>query len=129
MARIIKNIGPTQRQVNFKVAAKELGAEAVGVTIDTRQGPISLFALRQFLVERLRSSGGRPALLADGQKRRNKIPLSDEDWIKLEIIAKYYQQKEGINVSPGQIASALIHTHVSGIDTSKIEAVLKERAD
>ncbi|MCL0065539.1 hypothetical protein M1N79_01455 [Dehalococcoidia bacterium] len=129
MARIVKDIGPTQRQVDFKVVAEELGAEDMGVTIDTRQGPISLFALRQFLLERLRSSGGRPALVADGRKRRNKISLSDEDWIKLETIAKYYQQEEGINVSPGQIASALIHTHVSGIDTPSIEAVLKEKTD
>jgi len=129
MARIIKNVGPTQRQVNFEVAAEELGAEKVGLKIDTRQGPISLFELRQFLIEHLCSSGGRPALVGALKKRRNKIPLFDEDWIKLEIIAKYYQQKEGINVSPGQIASALVHTHVSGIDTSKIEAVLKERTD
>ncbi len=127
MARIIKNVGPTQRQVNSKVVAKELGAETVGVTIDTRQGPISLFALRQFLVERLRSSGGRPALVGALKKKRNKIPLFDEDWIKLEKIAKYYKQKEGLNVSPGQIASALVHTDVSRIDTAKIEAVLKEK--
>ncbi|MCK4326576.1 hypothetical protein KAU86_03545 [bacterium] len=127
MARIIKNVGLTQRQVNLKVVAKELGAEAVGVTIDTRQGPISLFALRQFLVERLRSSGGRPALVGALKKRRNKIPLFDEDWIKLEKIAKYYKQKEGLNVSPGQIASALVHTDVSRIDTSKIEAVLRDK--
>ena len=127
MARIIKNVGPTQRQVNSKVLAKELGAETVGVTIDARQGPISLFALRQFLVERLRSSGGRPALVGALKKRRNKIPLFDEDWIKLEKIAKYYKQKEGINVSPGQIAAALVHTDVARIDTSKIEAVLKDQ--
>jgi hypothetical protein len=127
MARIIKNVGPTQRQVNSKVAAKEVGAETVGVTIDTRQGPISLFALRQFLLERLRSSGGRPALVGALKKRRNKIPLFDEDWIKLERMAKYYREKEGINVSPGQIASALIHADVSRIDTSKIEAALKDK--
>ena len=125
MARIIKDIGPTQRQVDFKVVAEGLGAEDMGVTTDTGQGPISLFALRRFLIERLRSSGGRPALVANGRKRRNKISLPDEDWIKLEIIAKYYQQKDGIKVSPGQIASALIHTHVSGMDTPSIEAVLK----
>jgi len=119
MAKIIKNTGPTQRQINTKVITKALGAEKVGIKIDTRQGPISLFSLRQFLIDRLRSSGGRPALVGT-TKRRNKIPLFPEDWVKLEKIAKYYKEKEGINVSPGQIASALIHTDISKIGISKI---------
>ena len=119
MAKIIRNTGPTQRQIDTKVVTKALGAEKVGIKIDTRQGPISLFSLRQFLIDRLRSSGGRPALVGT-TKRRNKIPLFDEDWVKLEKIAKYYKEKEGINVSPGQIASALIHTDISKISISKI---------
>ena len=119
MAKIIKNTEPTQRQIDTKVVTKALGAEKVGIKIDTRQGPISLFSLRQFLIDRLRSSGGRPALVGT-TKRRNKIPLFPEDWDKLEKIAKYYKEKEGINVSPGQIASALIHTDISKIGISKI---------
>lgn len=126
MAKVIKNTGPTQRQINPKVIAKTLGAERVGIKIDTRQGPLFLFSLRQFLVNRLRSSGGRPALVGS-TKRRNKIPLFDEDWVKLEMIAKYYKEKEGINVSPGQIASVLVHTDISKIDTSKIASVLNGR--
>ncbi len=126
MVKVIKNTGPTQKQINPKVVAKTLGAERIGIKIDTRQGPLSLFSLRQFLVNRLRSSGGRPALVGT-TKRRNKIPLFDEDWIKLEMIAKYYKEKEGINVSPGQIASALVHTDISKMDTSKIASVLKGR--
>ena len=126
MVKVIKNTGPTQRQINPKVVAKTLGAERIGIKIDTGQGPLSLFSLRQFLVNRLRSGGGRPALVGT-TKRRNKIPLFDEDWVKLEMIAKYYKEKEGINVSPGQIASALVHTDISKIDTSKIASVLKYR--
>lgn len=115
----IKVIGPIQKLVEPDVVAKALGAEKAGLKIDTKPGPISLFSLRQFLIDRLRSKGGRPAL-AGTTKRRNKIPLFDEDWVKLEKIAKYYKEKEGINVSPGQIASALIHTDILKIDTAKI---------
>ena len=50
---IVKNIGTTQRQINPKVIANALGAEEAGVKIDTRQGPISLFSLRQFIINRL----------------------------------------------------------------------------
>ena len=56
MTKTIKNISLTQRQINPKVIANALGAEEAGVKIDTRQGPISLFSLRQFLVNRLHSN-------------------------------------------------------------------------
>ena len=124
MARIIKNTGLTRR-VDSKAVAKALGAKKTGIRIDTRQGPISLFSLRQFLISRLRSSGGRPALIGT-TRRRNKIPFFAEDWGKLEKIAEYYKEKEGINVTPGQIASALIHTNISGIDMSRITSLLED---
>lgn len=120
MPKTIKDKSPTKRLVNPKAIAKALGAEETKVKIDARRGPISLFSLRQFLVDRLRSTGGRPKLEGTTQKR-NKIPLFSEDWEKLEEIAKYYREKEGINVSSGQIASVLIHAEVSKIDTSKLK--------
>ncbi len=43
----------------------------------------------------------------DSLKLRNKISFFEKDWIKRKAIAKYYKEKEGINVSPGQIASVL----------------------
>ena len=116
MVKKIKDVGPIQRRVSPKVIAKTLGAEEVEIKIDTRQSPISLFSLRQFLVDRLRSTGGRPALVGVAKKRRNKIPLFDEDWHKLEALARYCKEKEGIKVSPGQIASALIHTDMAKVD-------------
>lgn len=116
MAKKIRDVGPTQRWVDSKVIAKALGAEEVDIKVDTRQGPISLFSLRQFLVSRLRSTGGRPTLVGTAKKRRNKISIFDEDWHKLKDLAEYCKEKEGINVSPGQIASALLHADMAKID-------------
>lgn len=120
MTRTIKDKGTTKRLVKPKAIAKALSAEDVKVRVDTRRGPISLFYLRQFLVQHLRSTGGRPRLEGTG-KKRNKVPLFTEDRGKLEELAKYYRETEGINVSSGQIASALIHAEISKIDTSKIK--------
>jgi hypothetical protein len=120
MAKKIKDTGKTQRRVNPKLIAKALGAEDTGVEIDTRKGPISLFTLRQFLLEKLSSTGGRPRLRGT-RKIRSKISFFDEDWEKIEMLSKYYREKEGINVTSSQIASALIHAEVSKIDTSKIK--------
>lgn len=124
MTRAIKDKGTTKRLLKPKAIAKALSAEDVKVRVDTRRGPVSLFYLRQFLVQNLRSTGGRPRLEGTG-KKRNKVPLFTEDWEKLEELAKYYRETEGINVSSGQIASALIHAELSKIDTSKIKVKVK----
>ena len=60
--------------------------------------------------------------------KRNKIPLFDEDWLKLKTIAKYYKEKEGINVSSGQIASALIHVEVVKLAEHLKKIRLKNRS-
>lgn len=119
MTRLIKDKSPTKRPVNPKTIAKALGAEDTRVEIDTRRGPISLFTLRQFLADRLRSTGGRPKLAGTTQKR-NKISFFKEDWEKLEVLAKYYREHAGIKVSSGQIASTLMHAQLSKLDTSKM---------
>lgn len=120
MTKAIKDIGITQRRVSPKLVAKDLGAGSIGVEIDTRRGPISLFTLRQFLLDRLESTGGRPKLRGT-RKVRSKISFLDEDLEKLKIIAKYCREEEGIKVTSSQIASALIHAEVSKIDTLKIK--------
>jgi len=108
MAKTIRDIGPTQRQVDPELVAQSLGAEKSDVVVNTAQGPISLYSLRQFLVERLRSTGGRPALVGRGTQR-NKVPFFANDWERLKILAEYYKEKENIKTNPGQIASILIH--------------------
>jgi hypothetical protein len=118
MAKLIKDISKTQKKISPRLIEKALGAKKIGIKIDTRKAPISLFELRQFLIEKLISSGGRPKL--DGAaKRRNKIPLLEDDWDKLKSIAEYYKKKDGINVSPGQLASAIVHSFISHIDIAK----------
>jgi len=118
MSKIIKDVGPTKRRIDPKIVAAALGAEATRAEIDPAQGPISLFSLRQFMVSRLRSTGGRPRLEGT-QTKRNKIPVFNDDWKKIEEFAGHYR-KDGVNVSSGQIASALIHIAISKIDTGKI---------
>jgi hypothetical protein len=127
MRRIIKNTGKGQRRIDINEVSKALGGEKVGGKVNTKQGPFSLFFLRQFLINCLRSSGGRPALVGT-TKERKKISFFEEDWNKLKLIAEYYKKKEGINVSPAQIASILVHTNVTKIDTADIISLSKSLA-
>ncbi|MBF0556622.1 MAG: hypothetical protein HQK96_19050 [Nitrospirae bacterium] len=120
MSGKIRDTGPTKRRVDPNVIAKALGAEDTKVDIDVRRGPISLFSLRQFLVDRLRSADSQCKLEGTGEKC-NEILFSNEDWEKLEKIAKYYREKEGINISCNQIVSALIQAVKFPDDKKKAE--------
>jgi len=72
MIKKMKDTGKTQRVVSFDRVSKALGAEDMGVRIDTSRGPISLFSLRQVLVDQLRSTGDRPGLEGTGDTQNKK---------------------------------------------------------
>ena len=112
MAKIIRDTGKEQRLIDPDFVLQALGAEDTGIEVDKTQGPISLFFLRQSLVEALRSTGGRPALEGAGDER-NKVTFFRNDCDKLRALARYYKEHNNINTSPGQIASIIIHTVLS----------------
>src|SRR5947209_11976355 len=82
---LIRDTGPVEPRLDPKVVAAALGAEPTGVTLEGALSPLTLMVVRQELVRRLQSSGGRPAL--KGTTRRPKIPLSDAEWSELEALA------------------------------------------
>ena len=125
MRKKIKDTGKTQRIISPGRVSKALSAEDTGVRTDTSRGPISLFSLRQVLVDQLRSTGGRPGLEGTGDKR-NKIPTIDGDWEKLKEIARYYKENEKRAISPGQIAAVVLHLGVSRIDPLFVRTKLKK---
>lgn len=84
---------------------EELGGEAVPAALTEALAPVTLFAVREELVKRLQSSGGRPALA--GTTRRAKVPLSDEEWSQLEELAATLAAP-GFAPSAGQVASVLL---------------------
>jgi len=116
--KLIIDKGLKQKLIDPKLVAKALGAEDAGVKIDARQGPIALFTLRQFIMDRLLSTGGRPKMKGTNEKR-DKISFFRGDREKLKAIGEYYKEAEGIKVSLSQIASALIHADLSKIDIPK----------
>jgi hypothetical protein len=66
----VKDTGRTLARVEPEQVGKALGASSVTRKATHPQGPLSLFALRQGLVERLRSTGGRPGLGCAGRRSR-----------------------------------------------------------
>jgi hypothetical protein len=97
-SRFLPRIEPAQVQ-------EALGAEESVEGLVEALAPVTLFALREELVNRLQSSGGRPALV--GTTRRAKIPLSEEEWVQLEELAAAIPSP-GFAPSAGQVASVLL---------------------
>lgn len=119
----IKIVGQRQKPVDLDIVAEALGAERTGIKIDTRRSPISLFGLRQFISNQLRSTGGRPSLIGTSNER-NKIPLFDGDWEKLKLLSEYWKKKEGRNIAPAQIASIFLHQNLLRIDIDELSNAL-----
>jgi hypothetical protein len=79
--------------------------------------------LRLELAAGIRSRGGRPAL--EGTARRQKIPMTDADWAKLEALAEKFRA-DGVHATAGQVGAQLLHdaiaratgTHVAYPDES-----------
>jgi hypothetical protein len=115
MTKKIRNIGPTAKRIRDTSAtlpriepsevAAALGAEPTGVTLEGALSPLTLLVVRQEVVRRLQSSGGRPAL--SGVSRRAKIPLSDAEWSELERLAAAIASP-GCAPTAGQVASVLL---------------------
>lgn len=120
MKQAIKDKGKTKRAVDAGKISAALGAEDTGLKIRAKEGPVTLLALRRFLSDRLHSTGGRPKLRG-AQKVRRKISFLEDDWAVIEKLTEYYREKEGLNVTSSQVAVALIHAGISGIDAKKIK--------
>jgi hypothetical protein len=105
---------PRTREVAPDAALESLGAEPVA---RHRGGgsPLALSALRNALFASLRSSGGRPGL--DGAVRRQKIPMSDEDWRVLELVSAKLGES-GLVATPGQIAGQLLRDAIAALRQS-----------
>jgi hypothetical protein len=90
-----------------------LGARFASESVELRGSPPSLLGVRQELARRLQSSGGRPAL--DDATRRQKIPLSDQDWERLEALAERASTGD-LKPTPAQLASVLIRQALDALE-------------
>ncbi len=109
----IRNTGPTQPRVDPAKVAAALGAEPLHVSAGKDPGPLSLAALGSVLIEKLRSTGGRPALV--GATERAKVPLGEEDVERLERVAQVVGGFLGFRPSLGQVASVILSTYLADL--------------
>ncbi len=121
----VKVTSPRGRKVSVEQVATALGASPVSGRVRA-QSPGALLAVRQEILSRLSSSGGRPALA--GTTRRQKIPLDDEDWDHLRQIAEALRDDD-VRPTAGQVASVLLHKALDGLDIAEAAEWLRGGAD
>ena len=112
----IQDTSKTLPRIEASKVEAALGGEPSDMTIaGIGSGSLSLFQVREVLLQLLQSTGGRPSLA--GTCRRTKVPLSDRQWEDLEGIASEVASP-GFSPSPGQIASVLITLSLHSIHRS-----------
>jgi sugar phosphate isomerase/epimerase len=97
------------------------GARALGINSGDDKAPVALLTIRDALMQRLRSTGGRPALSGDGSRQR--VQVSAEDWKSIVDIASHMEVGRH-KASPAQVASALIHLALERIPQGEITALV-----
>lgn len=133
MASRIKNKGKTEARIRAKgrpekkiasdVVAMALGmGQMKGEPLEKGGSPHIFYVMRQEIMERLESSGGRPRLR--GTSIRQKIPLAVHDWSLLKQIAELLRE-QNVLATPGQVASELLHRSLQQIDLAAIKASLE----
>jgi hypothetical protein len=99
----------TRRRITRAEIEQGLAAERV-TAVPPSGSPISAYALRRELFNRLRSTGGRPGL--DGVDIKPKVPMRRTTWKKLERLARRVD-RNGSHPTPAQLASVILE---AGID-------------
>jgi hypothetical protein len=113
--------GSTVQRLDPKTVADALGGEPCPERIEGQPGPVTLYALRQELLRRRHSTGGRPRI--EGTSFRAKVPVGEQDWHRLEAIAASLSV-QGFTPSAGQVASVLLSIALRSVTSN-----LKEEAE
>ena len=82
------------------------GASPMNLDVGNDRSPLALLQLREQVAQRLRSTGGRPALL--GAVRKMKIPVTEQDRHSVEMIARKVEAGR-FKPSAAQVASMILH--------------------
>jgi hypothetical protein len=104
--RRIEITGKPQRRIEPEKLAAELGAESVGEPHASGLDPVALAAVGSAVIERLRSTGGRPALADAAEICR--VPLSTDDLAALKAITEGIERSTGKKPSVGQVVGVIV---------------------
>jgi hypothetical protein len=98
-----------------------LGGRPLGIQQGDDNAPVALLAIRDSLMRRLRTTGGRPTLSESGPRQR--VQVSAEDWRSIVDIASHLAVGRH-KASPAQVASVLIHLALERIPRGELRQLV-----
>src|SRR5262245_46022576 len=110
-AKRVRVVDKPRRRIEPAELAAALGAGPHGERIGGNLDPIGLAEVGAQLLRRLRSSGGRPALVDASEFCR--VPLSARDIQLLESMTVEIEKATGMKPSPGQVVSIILRDYLS----------------
>jgi len=102
------------------------GGRPLAINPGDDKAPVALPTIRDALMQRLRTTGGRPALSGDGPRQR--VQVSAEDWQSIVDIANHVAVGRH-KASPAQVVSVLIHLALQRIPQGEIRASIGAGAE
>ncbi len=109
-----------KRRIDPTELADALGAKSTGLQVAGDLDPIALAELGTQLLNRLRSSGGRPAL--EDATFNCRVPLSAEDVKTLETILSHIGESTGVKPSVGQLTSVIVRLQLNALKGAALSA-------
>jgi hypothetical protein len=94
----------------------------LSMTVGSTRAPDMLLAVRNALMDRLRSTGGRPGLAGEGARQR--VQVSAQDWQRIADIADHVEVGRH-KPSPAQVASVLIHLALERIPAKEVDRLVQ----
>jgi hypothetical protein len=117
----LKNVSRRATLIPAQEVIAALGGRSLTMKAGDAQAPVTLLAIRDALMERLRSTGGRPALAGDGSRQR--VQVSANDWRRIADIADHVEVGRH-KPSPAQVASVLIHLALERVSPGEIDRLM-----
>lgn len=118
----LKSVPRTPSAISLESVLAALGGRALAMDVGDTRTPVTLLAVRDALSDRLRSTGGRPALSGDGLRQR--VQVSTHDWKRIASIADHIEVGRH-KPSPAQVASVLIHLALERISPGEIDRLIR----
>jgi hypothetical protein len=118
----LKNVSRKPRAIATQDVVAAFGGRSLAMKVGDTRAPAMLLAVRDALMDRLRSTGGRPALSGDGLRQR--VHVSAQDWQRIADIADHVEVGRH-KPSPAQVASVLIHLALKRISSKEIDRLMQ----
>jgi hypothetical protein len=114
----LKSVAPRKpASLSTRDVIAAFGGKSLQMKVGDVTAPVTLLTIRDALMDRLRSTGGRPALSGEGSRQR--VQVSPDDWERIMDIARHVEVGRH-KPSPAQVASVLIHLALERVTLGEI---------